>query len=68
MLLFIHFLKCDQKCIVEKGKIEKLCDDLGFMCYVETSAKENIGIDDAIKLLISQVSGCSVVIRHQGHK
>jgi predicted small metal-binding protein len=40
---------------VQKEKIEKLCDDLGFLCSFETSAKENIGIDESIKFLITKV-------------
>ncbi|XP_046854433.1 ras-related protein Rab-38-like [Xenia sp. Carnegie-2017] len=47
--------KCDQSSIIKKGKIEKLCHDLGFVSCHETSAKDNVGIDEAIKVLISKI-------------
>ncbi|CAB3997989.1 ras-related Rab-38-like [Paramuricea clavata] len=47
--------KCDQESIVRKDKVNKLCEDLGFLCSFETSAKENIGIDESIKFLLTKI-------------
>lgn len=47
--------KCDQDSIVKKDKVEKLCEDLGFICSFQTSAKENIGIDESVKCLLTKI-------------
>ena len=51
----IWLLKCDQESIVKKDTIDKVCDDLGFLGFFETSAKENFGVDESVKFLLTQV-------------
>jgi len=38
-----------------KGKIQKYCDEQGFIGWVETSAKNGIGIETAVKQLITTI-------------
>ncbi|XP_028406006.1 ras-related protein Rab-32-like [Dendronephthya gigantea] len=47
--------KCDQEYIIKKERIDKLRDDLGFLCSFDTSAKENIGIDEAISFIVTKI-------------
>lgn len=36
--------------------MEEFCKEKGFLGWFETSAKENINIDEAARFLVSQVS------------
>jgi Ras-related protein Rab-32 len=38
-----------------KGKIQKYCDEQGFIGWVETSAKNGVGIETAVKQLITTI-------------
>lgn len=40
---------------VPKEEIQQLCDDHGFIGWVETSAKDDINIDNAMKYLIKHI-------------
>jgi len=37
------------------SQIDEFCKEKGFIGWFETSAKENINIDDAARFLVSQV-------------
>lgn len=37
-------------------QMEEFCKEKGFLGWFETSAKENINIDEAARFLVSQVS------------
>ncbi|KAF5305323.1 hypothetical protein FQR65_LT07749 [Abscondita terminalis] len=50
--------KCDQQKegpINNKSKMDEYCKDKGFAAWYETSAKENINIDDAARTLVNQI-------------
>ncbi|XP_031336055.1 ras-related protein Rab-32 isoform X1 [Photinus pyralis] len=50
--------KCDQQkegLINSKSKMEEYCKEKGFSSWYETSAKENINIDEAARTLVSQI-------------
>lgn len=50
--------KCDQPkegIVSNPSKMEEYCKEKGFVGWFETSAKENINIDDAARLLVSQI-------------
>ena len=38
------------------SQMEEFCRDKGFVTWFETSAKENINIDEAARCLVSKVS------------
>ena len=39
----------------EPSEIDKFCQEQGFIGWYETSAKENINIDEAFKALVEKV-------------
>lgn len=50
--------KCDQQkegLINSKTKMDEYCKEKGFSSWYETSAKENINIDEAARTLVSQI-------------
>lgn len=60
MFKIIAVLQCDQpKDGVAKSvtKMDEFCKENMFSAWYETSAKENVNIDDAAKTLVSQVCG-----------
>lgn len=60
ILFFFFFLfKCDQTkegLVNNSEQMEEFCKEKGFLGWFETSAKENINIDEAARFLVSQVS------------
>ena len=56
--LYSPFSQCDQpkEGLVNKpSDMDKYCQEKGFIGWYETSAKENINIDDASKTLVEKV-------------
>ncbi|XP_059502544.1 ras-related protein Rab-38 isoform X2 [Stegostoma tigrinum] len=50
--------KCDQGSeflAANPGKMEQFCKDHGFVCCFETSAKENVNIDEAARCLVKHI-------------
>lgn len=55
-------LQCDQVAdgqVCHPPDMEAYCKEKGYVAWFETSAKENINIDEAARFLISRVSRCS---------
>ena len=56
---FLPFLfQCDQPkegMVNDSSKMDDYCEEKGFIGWFETSAKENINIDDAAKYLVQKV-------------
>lgn len=53
-----RFLQCDQSkegMVNSVAKMDEFCKENMFSAWYETSAKENVFIDDAAKTLVSQV-------------
>ncbi len=56
-----YYLKCD---LIKEGltnnheQMEEFCKDKGFIGWFETSAKENINVEQAAKFLVSKVRLC----------
>jgi hypothetical protein len=51
--------QCDQQkegLVNNPSKMDEYCKERGFTAWFETSAKENINIEDAAKCLVSKVS------------
>lgn len=51
-------LKCDQAkegLVNNTSQMDEYCRDKGFLSWFETSAKENINIDEAARALVSKV-------------
>jgi hypothetical protein len=51
--------QCDQQkegLVNNHSKMDEYCKERGFTAWFETSAKENINIEDAAKCLVSKVS------------
>lgn len=58
-LSFFFLFKCDQTkegLVNNSEQMEEFCKEKGFLGWFETSAKENINIDEAARFLVSQVS------------
>lgn len=56
------FKQCDQPkqgIVTTPAKLDEYCKENGFSGWFETSAKENINIDDAAKALVNKVSSLS---------
>ena len=51
-------LQCDMPkdgVVADAAKMDEFCKEQGFIGWFETSAKENIGIDEAAQFLVSKV-------------
>lgn len=48
--------------VTSVAKMDEFCKENQFSAWYETSAKENVHIDDAAKTLVSQV--CTVICIH----
>lgn len=51
-------LQCDepkQGLVNNSGKMDEYCKENGFTAWFETSAKDNINIDEAARALVSKV-------------
>lgn len=44
------------------GQLDDYCKEKGFAGWFETSAKENIGIDEAARCLVAKVMECLIII------
>ena len=65
--VFIHFylLKCDQDkqgVVTNSEKMDEYVKEHGFAGWFETSAKENINIDEAARALVNKVN-CAVSLQ-----
>jgi hypothetical protein len=47
--------KEQQAVVPTKEQLEKYCEEKGFIGFFETSAKDNLNIDEAMRLLVSKV-------------
>jgi Ras-related protein Rab-32 len=50
--------KCDlqkEGLVCDGVKMDEFCKDKGFIGWFETSAKENIGVDEAAQFLVSKI-------------
>jgi len=50
--------KCDQPkegVVNQPSQMDKFCEEKGFISWFETSAKENVNIDDAAKYLVQKI-------------
>ena len=50
--------QCDQPkegVVNQPSQMDKFCEEKGFISWFETSAKENVNIDDAAKYLVQKV-------------
>ena len=57
-MLYLLLFQCDQAkegIVSNSSQMDQFCKDKGFVKWFETSAKENINIDEAAKCLVSQV-------------
>ena len=60
MFFVLFFLQCDLTSDqFSDDELEAFCKERFFFDWFKTSAKENIGLDDAIKCLLTRV--CSVL-------
>lgn len=53
-----HFVQCDQSkqgMVTNPSKIDEYVKENGFAGWFETSAKDNINIEDATKALVNKV-------------
>ena len=53
------YIQCDQPkegLMNNTSQIDEFCKERGFIGWFETSAKENINIDEAARFLVTQVS------------
>lgn len=58
------FLQCDlasEGFLGNVNQLDEYCRDKGFHAWFETSAKENIGIDEAARCLVAKVCGLAVM-------
>jgi Ras-related protein Rab-32 len=56
--------QCDQQkegLVNNSSKMEEYCKEQGFTAWFETSANENINIEDAARCLVSKVSKLCVI-------
>lgn len=63
--------KCDQPkegIIENSAKMEKFCKEKGFVTWFETSAKENINIEEAAKALVVQILKNDSINNKDGEK
>lgn len=54
----MNLLQCDQQkegLVNAPSKMDEYCKEKGFSAWYETSAKENVNIDEAARSLVSQV-------------
>jgi hypothetical protein len=54
-----HDFQCDQQkegLVNNATKMDEYCKERGFTAWFETSAKENINIEDAARCLVTKVS------------
>ena len=69
LLLFIHTRQCDQAkegLVQNSEQMDKYCADKGFIGWYETSAKENVGINQASEALVRAIlhaQGVSTLLR-----
>ncbi|CAG0887289.1 unnamed protein product, partial [Darwinula stevensoni] len=55
--------KCDlpkEGTVTEPAKMEEFCKEKGFLGWFDTSAKDNIGIDEALHFLVSKVQAINI--------
>ena len=55
----IYFWQCDQAkegLVNNSNQMDDFCKEKGFIGWFETSAKENINIDDSARFLVQRVS------------
>ena len=48
-------------------QMDDYCKEKGFTAWFETSAKENVGIDEAARCLVTKVSTCTCMWGEKGH-
>ena len=63
-LILFFFFKCDQPkegTAANSSKLDEYCKEKGFVGWFETSAKDNINIDDAAKYLVGTVSSLIII-------
>jgi Ras-related protein Rab-32 len=61
LIYFLIFPQCDQQkegIVNSPSKMDEYCKENGFSGWYETSAKENINIDEAARFLVSKVIFC----------
>jgi len=51
-----------------KGELDSFCEEHGFLGWFETSAKENIGIDDAANFLVKHILEKLATVPKEGEK
>lgn len=46
---------------IDKEKLDKFCEDNGFLAWFGTSAKDNVGIEEAMSFLVKAILkvGCA---------
>lgn len=71
--MFVFACQCDQTkegLVNNTAQMDEFCKEKGFIGWYETSAKENINIDDAARFLVTKVSDhslCLIVSCHYRH-
>ena len=58
LTVLLFFLKChlaSKGFLADANHLDEFCRDNGFIAWFETSAEENIGIDEAARCLVEMV-------------
>lgn len=59
LIVFFFYFQCDQPkegLVNNPSKMDEYCREKGFSTWFETSAKENINIEEAARSLVTKVS------------